>query len=230
MVLLFLMKKMKKVAYSASLGNASFSEEEEKNFIELLENVDCISCRETYASEYIRKITGRNVYDVVDPVLLLSSDEYMDIVSEPIIKEAYVLLYMPIEYNYSIVSEVKKYAKSRGLKLVELSVYPWDKILHKTITDAGVGDFLSLIKNAEIVFSNSFHAVCFSVIFRKEFYAFSRRTGKKIEDICSKFDLKERYLESKIEIAPKIDYGLVYNKLAHLKEESMEYIVRELIK
>ena len=81
-----------------------------------------------------------------------------------------------------------------------------------------------LIKNAEIIFSDSFHAVCFSIIFKKQFYAFSRRTGRKIEDICREFDLEERFIKNKFIEGKDINYKEVYNILNKKRKESKKYL------
>ena len=43
--------------------------------------------------------------------------------------------------------------------------------------DVGVEEFLSLIKNAEIIFTGSFHAAVFSGIFKKQYFIFERTLG-----------------------------------------------------
>jgi len=223
------MRNTKRVAYAASLANGLFTKEQQEEFAVLLENLGAISCRETYASDYVRELTGRDAKCVVDPVLLLDEEDYTDITADRLIKDPYVLLYMPIEYSRATVSKVRQYAKTKGLKVVEISAYPFDIVLQKTIRDAGIDDYLSLIKNAEVVFSNSFHAVCFSVIFKKDFYAFTRKTGRKIEDICSRLGLENRFIKGWFKEQNTIDYELVYDRLRELRAESIAYIETNIV-
>lgn len=189
------MEKKHKVSYAASMANAELTTKQEEELKELVKDLDVISCRETYSAKKVERLRGRKVWCVVDPVLLLDKDDYIPLLENTKNKKRYVLLYMPIQYNVKIVIQVRQYAKKHGLKIIEISEYPFDRILHKTIRDASVGEFLGLIKNAEVVFSNSFHAVCFSIIFKKDFYVFSRRTGRKIEDICTRLDLNDRFIK-----------------------------------
>ena len=88
-------------------------------------------------------------------------------------KDKYILLYLPVNDNKRLRRHAKEFAIEHGYKILEIST----KLL-KTQTDlitglphAGVEEFLSAIKNAEVIFTNSLHAVCFSIIFKKEFYA-----------------------------------------------------------
>lgn len=225
------MKEIHRVAYSASLGNCEFTPELENEFTSLLTNLDAVSCRETYAAEFTQQHTEKDVVCVLDPVLLLKEKDYEDVTAAPMINQPYVLLYLPVKYNKKIVPAVEKYAKDRGLKLIEISRFPWECLRHKTIQDAGVEEFLSLIKNAEVVFSNSFHAVCFSVIFHKEFYAFSRRTGLKIKDICERLGLNTRFItDVVISDDQPINYSEVDMKLDKERERSFFFIENNIIK
>lgn len=223
------MKKMHKVAYAASMANANLSSEQIKLLNQLIHSLDVISVRETYAKRFIEQNCAVKATCVVDPVLLLSKCDYLPIVSKRIISEPYVLLYFPLGYSSKIIKIVKQYAKTRHVKLVELSRYPWDELLHHTILDAGVEDFLSLIYHADTVFSNSFHAVCFSLLFEKEFYAFSRTTGRKIEDICARVGVQERYLPDEFKIASPIDYTSINKRLKLLRKEGIDFIEHNIV-
>ena len=139
------MRNARRIAYSPSMGNLKISAAEEKQFKKLLNNLDYISCRETYATEYIKNKCGKEAVTVVDPVLLLNGKDYASITYRRLIKEPYVFLYTPVGYDLKLIKLAKTYAKQHGLKLVEVSRYSWDNISHTTIADAGIEEFLSLI-------------------------------------------------------------------------------------
>lgn len=223
------MKGKKKIIYAASMANCEFDENEKKQFIELTKYPDYISCREKYAVNFVKKNTERDANYVIDPVLLLKGEKYEQICSNRIIREPYLLLYIPLGFNRDYQRVAKKYAKEHNLKLVELSYYYINNISHKVISDAGVEDFISLIKYADVVFTNSFHAVCFSVLFHVDFYAFKRTTGKKTEDICDSLGLLDRYMDVKAfsEKAP-IDYIMVEEIVQKLRDESISWLKKAL--
>lgn len=223
------MRKMKRVAYAASVGNCHLTDKQQKEMTILLRNLDAISCRETYAAKYVEELCNSPVECVLDPVLLLDKKHYEMIMSRRLIKKPYVLLYFPLEFNNGIVKEAKRFAKSHGWCVVEVSRYPWERFRHKTIMDAGVEEWLSLIANAEVVLSNSFHAVCFSIVFEKEFYGFSRRTGRKIQDICERVGLPSRYVDGTFIEDKAINYTMVNGILSELRKQSMNYIQRNII-
>lgn len=223
------MKDKKRISYAASLGNAEFTEAEKNEYIELLKNVDYISVREKYAAEFTANLIPEQVEYVLDPTLLLDENDYCHITHDRIIKEKYLLIYFPLEYNEKLIKQAIEYAKMNGLKVVEISRYIWNKFRHKVYDTASVEEFLSLIKYAEVIFTNSFHGVCFSVVFEKEFYAFTRKTGKKIRDICDTFELMDRFSEDGIfrECSP-IDYEIVNSILNKKRKQSMQYLRKAL--
>lgn len=216
------MKKMKRIAYAPSMADGDLNGVEEE-FKSLLTNLDYISCRESYEKEIIEKYTDKPVMHVVDPVLLLNEDDYAKIVSKRQICEKYVLTYLPVNQNDYMLKDALQYAKAHGYKLINIV-----NDLHKshmdgveTIIDAGIEEFLSYIRNAEIIFTNSFHAICFSVIFKKQFYAFSRNYSGKVKDICQIMNLENRFFSDNVFREQKpIDYDAVYKILQNKINES----------
>lgn len=218
------MKNTRNIIYAASMANADLSKDNEKELKNLLKDLMYISCRESYAVKYIENLINRKVYHVLDPTLLLKEEDYIPIISRNLVSQKYLLLYMPVGNNSSIINSATEYAKKHNLKIIEISSSLRNILKHKVVANAGIEEFLSLIKNAEIIFSDSFHAVCFSIIFKKQFYAFSRRTGRKIEDICREFDLEERFIKNKFIEGKDINYKEVYNILNKKRKESKKYL------
>ena len=204
----------KKIIYAASTANCDFSQKELEVFEQYIQFPNRISCREKYGSEQIRKCGRQDVETVIDPVLLLESNDYEAIMTERIIREPYLLIYIPLGYDKRYQKVATEYAKKNHLKVVEISYYIWNSISHIVMADAGIKDFLSLIKHADVIFTNSFHAVCFSCIFQKEFYAFKRKTGKKTEDLCERLALTERYMDiDDFQEKKRINYQIVEERL-----------------
>lgn len=227
------MKDKKRIAYAPSMGNLTFTQEETARFKDLIKNVDSVSCREEYASDFVRDTCGIPVETVVDPVLLLDAEDYKGIEAERLIKEPYLLLYAPLEYNLDFIKFADRYGKEHGLKVVELSRYAFDSVFHKTISYAGIGEFLSLIKHADMIFCNSFHGVCFSVIYQKQFFAFGRPSGRKYEEFCGRLGLQDRFMRSvdkdTILDNSDIDYHEVSERLNEMIRVSKDYLQRTIM-
>lgn len=221
------MKNMNRIAYAPSMADGEVNEEQSRELKKLLKYPQHISCRETYAVDVLKKHTNKPVKHVIDPVLLLDAEDYEKITGERIIKDEYLLLYLPVDDNAGLRSAAKSYAKKYGLKIIDLSTY-----LKKnndpeviSLTSAGVEEFLSAIKYASCVFTNSFHAICFSLLFKVEFYGFSRKLSRKVIDICELMGLKERYIGSeKFREQKKIDFNKVDEVLMEKRSESEKWL------
>ena len=99
----------------------------------------------------------------------------------------------------------------------------------KCIGDAGIEEFLSAINYADVVFTNSFHAICFSILFNVQFYAFSRAYAGKVKDICKVFGLENRFFVDDNFVEQKlIDYEEVNMRYEQLKEHSIHWLENAL--
>lgn len=219
------MKSMRKIAYSASMGNGRLTEPQKARCRELLKNPDAISMRETYASELVRTLTDKPVVDVVDPVLLAEPEDFDVITSKRLVTQDYLLIYFPVNPDPYILDCARRYAEKRNLCLVEVSCRPTNAFKHKTYAAAGIEDFVSLMRNASVVFCNSLHGTCFSLLFHKEFYAFDRTEGQKYKNLCKKFGLEDRFVEGRnfSEAAP-IDWKRIDSLRDNYRRESLEWI------
>lgn len=225
------MKDMRRIAYSPSLGDGLSSPEQQEELSELLSYIDAISCRETYGVEILRQCTDRPVTHVQDPVMLLEAEDYEPITAPKISDKPYLLLYLPVDDNETLRASATEYAAANGLEVFEIST----KLKKYSIKDANslptasVEEFLSAIKHASVIFTNSFHAVCFSIIFKRQFYVFSRKYGGKIKDICNVYGLSQRICADDVFVPlPDIDYSEVSQKVVQKRNESIEWILGAL--
>ena len=107
------------------------------------------------------------------------------------------------------------------------------------MTDASPQDFLALIKNADIVFTDSFHASVFSWHFKKEFFTFGRKKHKgmagRLYSLMNLLDINGRFIEeidknslSVIENTAIIDYKKQCLQYERMKDKSIEYLQKHL--
>lgn len=93
----------------------------------------------------------------------------------------------------------------------------------KNIKDAGPQEFVNLIKNAEFVLSNSFHATSFSIIFNRPFATFYKKKNvSRMADL-----LKNTALEHCLNpVSPdyKYQWDEINDKLAKMCSKSFDYI------
>ena len=225
------MKKMKRIAYAPSMANGDLNPNQEEELRELLKYPDNISCRESYEKNILEKYTNKPIEHVLDPVLILEPEEYDDICDKRIINEKYLLLYLPVDDNDKLRLHANEYAQDHGLYILEIStkLKDYQNERMKCVGDAGIEQFLSAIKYADMVFTNSFHAICFSILFKVQFYAFSRAYFGKVEDVCDTFGLGNRFFADDNFLGNgSINYIEVFERYKEMKENSIKWIKKSI--
>lgn len=162
----------KKISYAASTGTGICTEEYKRNIKQYLDGFSDISVREESGMKMLANITSKSVSTVLDPTLLLSRFEWEKIVT-PISIGSYLLCYF-LSYNDKYATFLRRYANEHNLKLVIFATNSRYKKIADIYLYGGPVEFVSYIKNASIIFTDSFHATIFSIIFEKKFFTFKR--------------------------------------------------------
>src|SRR5690606_15901242 len=186
-----------RISYASSISNTVLNEEQEKDFSDLLYNYDYLSSREFETAKYVENLTGKNCEWVLDPVLLLDKKDYIPYMKD-INFNNYVLIYNCMKNDKKLIKSAREFAKKNKLKVLEISDYNQNKVKynHKVMTNLGVEEFLYAFNNATYIFTNGFHGVCFSIIFKKEFFIFARDGFDiKLKSLVNLFGFHERFIE-----------------------------------
>lgn len=228
-----------KFSYAAGISSGELTEEQKAVFKKALSTFDAISVREKSAVDVLQPLTDKKVEWVLDPTLLLSREEWDEICSDRNISEKYVFCYFLGELSLKN-KKIIEFAHSKGLKVVSMPYLAWTSKKDSDfgdykIYDATPPDFISLIKHAEYVFTDSFHATVFSHIYHKNFFVFNRAglnsMNDRIYSLTSLFDTQERFCDTKekislkyIEYLPPINYDKLYPKFEAMKERSISFL------
>lgn len=229
----------KKIAYAASIGRSVLSPHESEVMIPLIKRYDSVSVRENTARKLLAQKGVENVKTVLDPTLILDKTEWQKLCRPVEKKRKYVLCYFFSE-NRKYREEIDDYCKKNNLDLYYIP-YANQCYVHgdgkgKGIKQENVGpvEFLSLINNAEAVFTDSFHGTVFSIIFNKDFVVYERdkkshtaSKNSRIYDLLKALNLDDRlYSVEKLQqyVDRKIDYKTVEEKLQELRKGSIEFL------
>lgn len=215
----------KKNAISGSFGVREVPEEWKQIYIDGLSGFAHISVREDAGAKIIKDLLGRDVPVLVDPVMLLSQEEWLKVAKKPRVNcsKPYILKY----YLGDEAEEEKidHWAKENDYEVYELLN---DKI--PELYSAGPGEFISLIHNAALICSDSFHCIAFSIIFRKPFVVYSRLGSgnymtSRLDTILGKFGFRDRW---KHLLTPEkylfCDYSKVETIMKNEQEKAFAYI------
>ena len=238
----FVNDNKKKIAYAASFG-VDFWEGDEKlteKIKSLIKRFDSISVREESGIDICKDTFGiDNVVCVLDPTLMISKEDYQPILDDwkdkNHLKKKYIA-HMLLDDTKDLKDGSKKiadYLKAEINYIKGKSI----KILGKEITFYNkVSQWLTYLKDAELVITDSFHCTVFSLIFHKKFVVVANpvRGVARLETLLGKVGLKDRFFTN-IEAVMKsgildkdIDYNEVDEKLEVHRKYSMEFLKKAL--
>ena len=99
--------------------------------------------------DYVNEHTLVPVKRVLDPTLLLTSNDY-DILATPRLEEDKYLLLYARRHDENMSDFAEEYAKKNNLKIIEISLRATNAKKHRMFYEAGVEEFLSLVKYSTI--------------------------------------------------------------------------------
>lgn len=205
----FVPKQKKKITYAASFGVDNVPQRYYKLYSRLLKRLDIISVREPRAKELVKEIAQKNSVTVLDPTFLLTSEEWRtfatqsSVMNQYDICDKYIIAYFIGSLDFNHLTTAKVLSKQLNCKLVVIPNRVEDYMLTDPeitlIPDTCNYDFVKLIDNAELVCTDSFHAVVFSFLMNTGFFVFPRfkigdvnSQNNRLDNILTKLGLMDR--------------------------------------
>lgn len=218
----------KHISFSASMGLLPQNPIDCDMVRSLISHLDKISVREVELKILLQRFGYPNVSLTLDPVLLLSSDQWDKIleINESEEKEDYVLFYNLTPHSFDL-KEIKKFAESHQCTLKILYGVSIKKETNEEICTVSPNGFIKLIRNARFVFTSSFHGLAFSLIYHKPFLASFSRNSSRAKSLLEQLGLNDRLLSPMINIShtySPINYFAVNKKLESLQWESLNFL------
>ncbi len=221
-------------SYATSVGAQSLPRKYYRAYRRYLGSMVEVGVREQSVADMLEPIIHRKVTKVADPSLLLTKEEWNEFaekaeISVPISREGYILCYFvmndPRYWKY-----VKKIRETTKRQIVVLPMHHIDEEQpYDIILDGTPYEFVWLIKNADYICTDSFHACAVSMLYQKDFYLL-RRTRKaedaKYDDFLNRYHLADRAVqdESVFIVKPKTDYSFAQKQLEEDRHFSMSFL------
>lgn len=223
------MKNAYAVSYAASFGDAHFTPETYLILNERLQNFKAIGLRESAMLPYVQKHTNVPSARVLDPTLLLQAADYDQMAAERQEEKPYLLLYAR-RYNPEMEAYAEKLAAENGWQIIEISLRADNAERHRMFYEAGVEEFLSLVKYAEFVVTNSYHGMIFSMQYQRQFKVFTReQCDTKIVELLNLLGLVDMLIfGNNLLDLYKVDYNAVNSVLAQERQKSIKFLEMEL--
>lgn len=212
----------KKASYAASFSYLDIDAQNSKRIKKSLESFTAIAVREYHGVEIVEKMNLKATW-VLDPVFLLSVDEWKHMMSDFEKQEKYLLVY-DFEGNKDLKKFAIQYAKEKQLKIYSINdTYPLP-YANRNFGSAGPKEFLSLIYHCDAFVSNSFHGTAFSILFNKPVFVFNRHRHKvnsRMESLMTLFGLNECILTDKTKYTSAIETSFDFKEINRTLEKEL---------
>jgi len=183
---------------------------------------DDITFREVKAQKEMEEVTGIRKNISLDPTLLTDDKIWSPFIKAKWKNKKYIVIYQIRRLKTSpkmLESKAQKYAQKHNLEVINLSGMFYS-----------VEDFVSLIKYAQCVFTSSFHATIFSIIFERPFYTFLLYDNhdERYKDLLIKLNLSDHLVDQNTEICDHIPFitniDEAKRNLNRMKVDSISYL------
>ena len=175
---------------------------------------------------------------------MLESCDWNSICPSRIIKEKYVFAFFIgyIDPQKHLIKQIgKKYNAEKIVYIkMDISNENFNELDNmEGLSAVGPAEFVALVRDAEAICTDSFHAFAFSIIFEKQFYLMNRVytpldevSNQRWDNVMDKVGIERRYSNSKKEILAlkDVDYDSVFQKIETLKNESREWLLSAITK
>lgn len=236
----FVPSNANRIAYAPSFGIDKWegSVELTSKIKSEIKKFKAISVREYSGVKICKNIFDVSAEHVLDPTMLLSQSDYQKLeVGEKSnnVSTKYIASYFVNDklWKKDLTDQLADTAKFENI-----DIFGKDRsyIFKKYFIFKSISQWLKCIKNSEVVITDSYHCTIFSIIFRKKFIVLPNKWGglARIEDLLSKFNLKNRLLEgTSVEDIVKllnsdIDFDDVSKKISIEREKSLNFLKRAL--
>lgn len=224
----FAPKTAKRIAYAPSVGLSKMPEEYLDEFCRLILKYDSISVREASGAKIVKDATGRECAVVLDPTLLFNKDWWhtsLQIKNTQKKEKPYIFLYLFGTRAY-IGEFVEHVQKLTGMQIITIPFCEREMNQNYDVRlYADPTGFLSLISNASLVITDSFHATAFSINFNVPFYALMRfdendpkSMNSRLRNILGLVDLESRLVCGKEDFPDQIDFDIDFTNANRLLE------------
>lgn len=241
-LLAFVPNHIPKIAYAASISINELPLDKITFMQPLVNRFQRISVREGRAKEQLKDITTKEVTWVLDPTMLLTSYEWNTVSSPETLDVPYLFAYM-LGDNKQNRRCASSFAEKNNLKLVTFPFVAANDMQQTLFGDihsyGGPDTFLSLIKTAEYVITDSFHGAVFSILYHKKFVVLKRTNDNntssmniRLYSLFKQFHLEKQLVKPNCcdiaDILNNIDYESIDKILNDWREFSLRWLTDAL--
>ena len=226
--------KLTKISYAASIGLRNIPSELGIAYHEYLSDFHRVSVREEEGKQLLDKLGISKVDVVLDPTLLLSSNNYTKIEVKPrsFKNVSFVFCYF-LNSGSVYKNQIIEYSLANNCCIIGISADLADYDWMSNAGKIGPAEFLFYVNHSQTVFTDSYHGAVFSLLFHKKLYLFRRfsendpiNQNSRIEQLQNWFSIKTCQVKSdNVDLQLCIsDYSEFEKKLDDARLISIRYL------
>ncbi len=220
-----------RIALAPSFGVSDIPKERKEIYAEWLSQISYLSVRESTGADIIKSLTGKDAQVLLDPTLCITAKQWLSLAKEPKNKPSkdFVFCYFLGNKTKKYCKYIEKFSKQNNFEIIDvcdvndLRYYACDPC-----------EFLWLISNAKVVFTDSFHGTAFSINLQVPFVVFDRvergsSMSSRISTLLQKTGLENRHKNLiDFNLIEKIDFSLSQEILKKEREKEVDFIKNAL--
>lgn len=186
------------VCFSPSFGVSEIKEQYQEKMGKYISKIPNISVREKSGTDIVKALSGKEAEVLIDPTMMLDADDWRKIKETPQvdIQKKYILSYFLGKRTEAHEAKINEWKKKYGLEEYRLL-----DIQEAQLYCVNPGEFVSLLENAALMCTDSFHGSIFSILFGKPFVVFQRNgngagISSRLDTLLETFALTKRYVHN----------------------------------
>ncbi|MEW5250958.1 polysaccharide pyruvyl transferase family protein [Microbulbifer sp. 2201CG32-9] len=216
----------RRISYAASFGRDRWESNRELTgkVIAEVSRFHAVSVREFSGKTICENIFGVNAEQVLDPTLLAGADTFYHLLDWKAKKNS-IAVYK-LDKDEIFYSDVRRLSSRLNLQITEL----YDKSNYME-----VNKWLTEIYNSRLVITDSFHCVCFCILFNIDFICIANRDRgtTRLKSLLMTLEISGRFVERISDInlqhiLGKIDFNLSNKRLSELRKTSTNFLAEAL--
>lgn len=200
------------ISYAACSNNTQASDIEKNAFVkEGLSYCRYLSVRDDFTYKVYERAVNQPLSKVLDPTFLV--DWKMEILDCKTPDVPYMLVYT-YGFGNEKIKNVQAYAKAKGLKLISFgSKFDWCD----TCCPGTAFEFLSYIRDAECVVTDTFHGSILALQQKKDLFIYGYK--QKVSQVVKQFGLECRNLNEGDSLLERANTQIDYNHVFEIIEQ-----------
>lgn len=184
----------KRIALSPSFGVGEIPGYLRESYARWIRDIPYLSVRENRGREIIQDLCDREAKVLCDPTIAVSIETWLEMERRPpfLDEEKYILTYFLGNRTKSYERYIDRIAETYNLRIIHLF-----DLMQLEAYVVSPEEFIYLIHHAELVCTDSFHGVVFSIIMERDFVSFPRvepgDMSSRMDTLLSIFHVENRY-------------------------------------